>query len=173
MQIPSHKKKVPMRRRADKIRLFGEYVMSIGFFILIFILLGNMIPRVYYTYFDRTVYYDLESPLKVDKKSYKACEVVKASGMRFADQSTSGFEIKELVLHNADGTTQEVYRTQEPLVIQQGGRKNITFYYFLPCSLKNNKDLPTGRYKWEGVIQLKFHDVQKEEFFETETFIIE
>ena len=128
-------------------------------------------PAIYYRYADHTDYFSLESPMKVEKEEYQACEDVQVRTKRFSLLDTRAISVKDLVaVKQIDGVDLEVTTVERPEFIHKSEEEEIIFVYKLPCKERDGISLPPGEYKWRGIIEVKVKGVDKPIPFYTETF---
>lgn len=137
-----------------------QQAFYIVFFAVAFAVIGYTVPRIYLQYFDKTIYYSLELPIKVDKKVYKPCEFLQASADRISLVNTMGTSIRELVLIKDD---RKVFEKSVDIAIPKG-QKKVSVTWQLPC------DTEEGTYFWRGGIEYTVQGIYKYFIFYTEEF---
>lgn len=135
---------------------------SIVFFACLFSLLGYFIPKAYFTWFDKTVYYTIKVPIEVEKEVYKSGDIVTVKIERNALIDTQGISIRELILVNQNGNN-EVFKYNTNLAINVG--KEIVYVdWLLPPNIKN------GVYFFQGIVSYPVRGITKFTSFCTEKF---
>lgn len=141
-----------------------DQIVFMILFAVAFVFLGQAIPEVYFEYLDKTVYYSMDLPLKVEKKEYKPGEIVRLSMVRNSKLEMTAVSVTELVL--IDGKTkEEVARVTRDLSITKG-TESICISFTLPENLKD------GEYLYQGTINYKFQGLTKFFNFYSEHFVI-
>lgn len=135
---------------------------NIILFALLFVLMGQAIPNLYYRFFDKTVYYAIQNPVEVNKEEYCPCESVRLTFIRNVLVTTSAKATVELILKDAD-TQVEVDRFTKDLVLD-AGQQTIKVDYQLPCTLES------GDYFYNGVVDFSVRGYPKTSAFKTQTF---
>lgn len=131
-----------------------------------FMLIGWLVPELYFKYFDNTNYYTVVQPVPVDKKWYKPCDDVQVTATRTSLVNVNLDVNIELILRK-DGDTifkvpnGKVHRTA---TVQQGKGVTILVTYPLPC------DLPPGLYYWQIIATYKVHGYDRTYLAVTDTF---
>lgn len=141
-----------------------DSLFSIVLFATLFAVLGYYIPRAYFSWFDRTVYYTIKVPIEVEKDIYKSGDTVTVSIERSALIDTQGISIRELILVDENGN-KEVFRYNTNLAIN-AGKENITVDWVLPLNIKD------GVYFFQGVVSYPIRGITKFTPFCTERFTI-
>lgn len=141
-----------IRKKMNKIIDFlddNETVLRViaGFVgMILFLLIFQVIPGVYYSYFDSTIYFEVHSTTFTKSEPiYEACEVQQVVFERtsLVDVPVSGIrELAQLVEVNSDEVEFEVYR-EELVAALDEGRKKIGSEIKIPCTISE------GVYVWK------------------------
>lgn len=141
-----------------------ESLFSMIFFAALFSVLGYYIPRAYYSWFDQTIYYSIETPIQVEKEVYKPGDIVTVNIIRKAVLDTQGISIRELNLVDEKGNI-EVFTYNTNLAIN-AGKENIKVDWLLPPNLKD------GVYFFQGIVSYPIRGITKYTPFCTERFTV-
>lgn len=149
-----------------------DQMVYILFFMTFFSVLGYFIPKIYYMYFDKTIYYQVKLPIKTEKVVYHPCEYVKVSVERKSLVDLSAEAIIELRLIKEDGSGNREILNKENRKLTILKSKDDKFnvigsYWYLPCKIYG------GRYVFEGTVSYEVNGIKKYTPLQTEEFIVE
>lgn len=145
--------------KKNNIAIFFErerYLFAI-LFAVIFIILGYLIPRIYYEFYDTTQYITVRQPVGADKKLYTCNEtiifVVERNSL--IDTTVQGdYELLLVKLNEGSKDPQYiVVNSYKNEFVVNKGSKTLIQEYPLKC------DLPKGTYLLRGIYRYKFHQV--------------
>lgn len=122
--------------------------------------LGQVLPTIYFRYFDNRVYYSIKSPVNVQKDQYKAGETVVVEFDRNSLITTNAVSVVDLVLYQ---NNREVEHYRRDVSIEAGSQE-IEAIFCLPTTLD------PGGYLLRGVISFRVRGVDKTASFYTESF---
>jgi hypothetical protein len=142
-----------------------EQILPIVIFATIFVVVGYFLPRIYFEYFDTTVYYSFDNPSTLDKAVYKPCDYMVATTGRLSLVSVPAVSIKTLVLVRKEGNV-DIFKETVSLATTIGTNP-ISARWKLAC------DLEEGTYFYRGVLAFKVNGVNKHADFYTTEFRIE
>jgi hypothetical protein len=141
-----------------------EQLFHMVLFATLFTLIGWAVPDIYVKYLDKTEYYKIEVPIRVEKQLYQACDYVDVYIKRNSLINTNAKVILELTLiRNSGQELDEVYRETRDIVIQTGETTQIA-HWPLPCFIK------PGTYYFGGNANYKVNGIDKYTPFKTEAF---
>lgn len=115
-----------------------------GIFGVLLAMLVNSRNDLYYKYIDKTVYYSIESPARLDKRVYKACDKQMATLTVHSKISGTATNNRELVLERVSDQKEVVFRTETDVVVEVGDPRTVKVPLTLPCSLE------IGEYAWRS-----------------------
>jgi hypothetical protein len=152
-----------------------EQIVFILLFVAVFISIGIFLPYTYYHYFDKTEYYKIFNPIKIEQKVYSPCAIeadkyVDAYLHRIALVPLQTTAIAELTLLRADGARDEVARFTKNLAADIG-EQTIIIHLDLPCTV-NNKKISSGKYIYQGTVSYIIRDILKVTQFMSEEFTV-
>lgn len=127
---------------------------------LVFAFLGQAIPNIYFRYIDKTVYYEIKSPVEVEKSEYKPGETVVVEFNRNSLICTEATSVVDLVLYE---NNREVTHYKRDIALDIGKQK-VQAIFDLP------QNLTPGNYFFRGVVSFRVRDVPKTASFYTDTF---
>ena len=142
--------------------MFGSMMLGA----VLFMAVGWGIPETYYRYFDKTVYYEIQSPITVlEKHNFSPCEIVHFRMYRksFVDSTSKTITQLELVRNSTSEIVE--YATLDGIIIDTKGQ-------FVPIDIakKLSCDLEAGTYYWKGVAKFYVRGIEKSESFQTDMF---
>jgi hypothetical protein len=138
-------------------------------FAMLFVLLGALIPDVYFRYFDKTEYYVINSIKVDDSKTYKACEVQEIEITRTALENLTGEFMFILSLEDIDN--RNVYSKTIPSTVEKGSR-TIKSEQLLPCKAGVGTDIREGKYRWTLSYEYEFRGVKRVALNKSNLFLI-
>lgn len=142
--------------------MFGSMMLGA----VLFMSVGWGVPEVYYRYFDKTVYYEIQSPITVlDRKEFAPCEVVHFRMYRKSLVDSTSKTITQLELIKDDTSEIVEYTTLDGIIIDTNGQ-------FVPIDIakKLSCELEDGVYYWKGVAKYYVRGIEKTEPFRTDMF---
>ncbi len=139
-----------------------EQAVAMAIFAIMFASLGYFLPRIYYQYLDKTVYYQVDSPAQIVKEEYKACQSVEVRIHRKSLIDLKGDVNMVLFLRTVDGKTK--YNEAHRDLVASKGETNVTAFWPLPCTI------PSGIYYFDVVTSYQLNGIIKQTFWTTETF---
>lgn len=134
-----------MKKIKNKIGGISHRIMGTIVFAMLFVLLGALIPDVYYRYFDTKQYYSIDSIFVEANKTYKPCEVMELMIARTALENLTGEFTFVLSLEDIDN--RNVYSKRVPSTVE-AGTKIIKSEQLIPCNSGVGVDLRDGQYRW-------------------------
>jgi len=143
-----------------------ERLMFAMIFGMAFSVMGYFIPKTYLTYFDKTDYYKIYSPVAVDQRTpHYPCDSVTVSFTKESLIDGKGSVNLALNLYKVDKSNNKnrvAYQERDiPLTI---GEAVITTQWDLSC------DRIPGEYFFEGVLNYKLNGIEKYHSFYSEKF---
>ena len=129
---------------------------------LVFVVVGYYVPRIYWEHFDQKVYYEVETPIQVDKEVYNAGDIMILSSTNTSLVTTRMDIVGRLVLVDVD-TKRAVYYQEISVPIREGMHE-------FELEARIPEDTGTGKYRWEGIGVINVHDVDKTYKWFTEEF---
>lgn len=160
-----------MTEHVEKLKnhLSIQFKYIVCFFIL-FTLISYSLQtagKLYYRHFDKTAYYQLNSPIPVERKENVICTYVDAYVHRRVLTPVTGTVFRQLVLINIDTGKKTHISEKYTNSFEAGvGDETIIHHWKLPC------DIPLGTYQFEGIIDYKVGDIPKQLEYKTELFDI-
>ncbi len=143
-----------------------DYMLHMVLFGMAFIVLGYYIPKIYYAYFDKKVYYEITNPVIVEQKINHQCNYVDAYIHRKVLAPMKGNSVRQLTLiRENDGLKQRI-RSFSTDIQADIGEATMVVHWQLPC------DIPVGTYFFEGTVEYKVFENTKYTHFFTENFIV-
>jgi len=133
--------------------------------------LGYFIPRIYFEYFDKTQYYQVQLPIQVENKEYHPCDFVNVTLKRkaLADIDAEATIELRLIKEDSRGDRDILDKQIRKMSIQRSPLDEftkITAHWPLPCAL------PDGVYLFEGLTKYQVNGVNKTTTIRTEEFIV-
>ena len=159
--------KTLLKRIKKKIDSINHRVMGMLVFGMVFVLLGAVIPDVYYRYFDTKEYYSIDSIFVDTSRTYKPCEVMELTIARTALENLTG-EFT-FVLSLEDIENRNVYSKRVPSTVE-AGTKVIKSEQLIPCNSGVGVDLRDGQYRWTLGFEYTFKGIKKTAFNKSNLF---
>lgn len=145
----------------------ADKLLSMIIFAAMFAFLGYYIPRIYLTYFDKTDYYKIYSPVAINQSTpHYACEDVEVSFTKESLIDGKGEVNVALNLYKNNNGEKNRIDFQEFNVPLTKGEQIITLKLKLPCGIDS------GIYYFEGVISYRVKGIEKTHSFFSEKFNI-
>lgn len=134
-------------------------------FAIIFLVIGELVPNIYFRYLDRTVYYSVTQPVSVDKNVYKPCGTTILTTKRTSMIDTTAAFYRDLRLVRSDGAQLKVSNTETNTQgIVRSGSQLVSIGIKLPCNLQD------GQYFWNVLMTYNYQGNPKTYGYITETF---
>lgn len=156
-----------LKRIKKKIDSINHRVMGMLVFGMVFVLLGAVIPDVYYRYFDTKEYYSIDSIFVDTSRTYKPCEVMELTIARTALENLTGEFTFILSLEDIDN--RNVYSKRVPSTVE-AGTKVIKSEQLIPCNSGVGVDLRDGQYRWTLGFEYTFKGIKKTAFNKSNLF---
>lgn len=158
------------------IEVIREKLLYMFLFGAIFTLMGYFIPRIYFEYYDRTVYWKVIGQVRTDKNVYQAGERVHIFFVRESNITQKSTLISELLCaDNELYTTVDTYARENFIVSQGIGEVNI--YLDLPSSevlsQRMHKDQGQAVCYYDRVVAFEAGKVKRLYQYKTEQFVVE
>lgn len=144
-----------MKKILNKIK--GK-LFNIAVFAMLFMLLGAVLPEVFYRYFDTREYYKINSIVVDTNKTYKPCEVMELLITRTAYEDLTGEFTFVLTLEDIDN--KNVYSKRVPSTVEKGER-TIKSEQLIPCDNGVGKNIDEGEYRWKLGFEYEFRGIKK------------
>lgn len=153
---------------SDRIK---EQLIFMMFFAMLFAGFGYYIPKIYYTYFDKTQYYEVKLPIEVENKKYYPCDYVNVHVIRRSLINVTSEAQIELRLYRDDGSgikdlVDKQFRKLNIIKSSNDKFDTIISHWLIPCFVQ------PGRYIFEGLAPYKVNGIDKTTLLITEDFII-
>lgn len=159
--------RILLKKIKNKIGGISHRIMGTIVFAMLFVLLGALIPDVYYRYFDTKQYYSIDSIFVEANKTYKPCEVMELMIARTALENLTGEFTFVLSLEDIDN--RNVYSKRVPSTVE-AGTKVIKSDQTIPCKSSTGKDLNDGQYRWTLGFEYTFKGIKKTAFNRSNLF---
>lgn len=159
--------KMLLKKIKKKIDNVSHRVIGMLVFSMVFVLLGALIPDVYFRYFDTKEYYSIDSIFIDTNKVYKPCETMELVIARTAQEDLTGEFTFVLSLEDIDN--RNVYSKRVPSTVE-AGTKVIKSEQVIPCKSSTGKDLSDGQYRWALGFEYTFKGVKKTAFNKSNLF---
>jgi len=148
-----------------------DQFLYILFFMMVFSLVGYLIPRFYFQFVDKTVYYEIRLPIRMEEREHRACDFAKVIVERKAlvDISASGIVELRSIRDDGSGVRDIVDKQFRELTILKSENNSfnvVTSRWVIPCNTEK------GRYVFEGMITYEVNGIKKYTPLKTEEFII-
>lgn len=149
-----------------------EQLVLMMLFAIMFSTVGYFIPKIYFRYFDKTIYYEVQLPIKVKNKIYHPCEFVDVYVIRRSLITVSTRAMIELRLYSEDDKGTKIlvdkqFRELAILKSENNQFNTVISHWLLPCGIS------AGRYVFEGVVPHRVNGEDKVTILKTEDFIVE
>lgn len=136
-------------------------------FAAVFAFMGWIIPDMYYRYIDPTTYYKLNVPFTVDKKDYKAGEVLYATTIRTSLVESPAEVIVELVKVTNGNTVTPRFLYKHKFAMVPVVDQPVMYKIDIPT------DTDCGVYFIKGIVTYEVHGYKKNFSFYSESFTIQ
>lgn len=141
----------------------GEKIFHVVFFALAFVVIGKLLPDIYYHYLDQTQYYSIDIPVRVDKTVYHPCDTLIMDVSRNSLVDTDATSYLELVLVRDSGANIEVSKFTRQIVLSKGQQE-------IGVPLPIDCNLTPGTYFYQGIVGFTVNGVDKHTPFNTDSF---
>jgi hypothetical protein len=131
-------------------------------FMATFVLVGTLLPYLYYEYVDQTNYYHIEVPVMTTEKEYKPCDTVIVPVTRKSLVDKNG-ELRIELIRVENDKNYEVETTKYEVLIEEGTQTRLVQQQ-IPCNEQ------PGFYFLKGRISFEVHGVERFYEFTTNTF---
>ena len=159
--------KVLLKKIKKKIDNVSHRVIGMLVFSMVFVLLGALIPDVYFRYLDTKQYYSIDSVFVDTSKVYKPCETMELVVVRTASENLTGEFTFVLSLEDIDN--RNVYSKRVPSTVE-AGTKVVKSEQVIPCKSSTGKDLSDGQYRWALGFEYTFKGIKKTAFNKSNLF---
>jgi hypothetical protein len=149
-----------VRELVEHTRSQAAYMIG---FSLLFIVVGWLVPAIYYQYFDQTEYYKIKR-FDFDSPEFKTCTPITYTFTRVSLINSEIMRDRELVLVNAD-TRQEIWHERVEDIIDVG-EATIRGTIVPPCNS------PRGRYMLNILVTYPYRGRERTYLFKSSTFLI-
>ena len=161
--------KTLLKKIKSKISKVSHRLMGMLVFAMLFVLLGALIPDVYYRYFDTKEYYSIDSIFVDTNKTYKPCEKMELTIARTALENLTGEFTFVLSLEDIDN--RNVYSKRVPSTVE-AGTKVIKSEQLIPCNSGVGVVIRDGQYRWTLGFEYTFKGIKKTAFNKSNLFKI-
>ena len=156
-----------LKRIKKKIDSISHRVIGMLVFSMVFVLLGALIPDIYFRYFDTKEYYSIDSIFVDTSRTYKPCDMMELTIARTALENLTGDFT--FVLSLEDIENRNVYSKRVPSTVE-AGTKVIKSEQLIPCNSGVGVDLRDGQYKWTLGFEYTFKGIKKTAFNKSNLF---
>ena len=156
-----------LKRIKKKIDSISHRVIGMLVFSMVFVLLGALIPDIYFRYFDTKEYYSIDSIFVDTSRTYKPCDMMELTIARTALENLTGDFT--FVLSLEDIENRNVYSKRVPSTVE-AGTKVIKSEQLIPCNSGVGVDLRDGQYKWTLGFEYTFKGIKKQAFNRSNLF---
>lgn len=133
-------------------------------FASLFTAIGQMLPKIYFQYFDKTEYVSFAEPISFDRKLYAPCQDITALIRLRSSVSSSTVTRYRLKLVEVSSFRVVFGGEKQGFIRKIQGVEPLVTTFKLPCNLS------TGNYFFTGVIMYRINGVEKTYNFSTEQF---
>lgn len=151
-------------RLKQHINLQLKYILMFATLFTLLSIIAHEGSHLYFSYFDKTKYYDIVNPITVEKRTNYACGYVDAYIHRKVLAPIQGTSVKQLTLIRRDNGLNQRVQSYVTAIQADVGEATVITHWRLPC------DIDPGTYFFEGTVAYKIGDIQKTTHFYTETF---
>lgn len=139
-----------IKSRLLKMLVDPERLLAALFGLTLLVVLGSLLPQLYFRYFDNTAYVVVKQPIPVDKKEYHACETITMLIDRTSQFDAAIDGQYEITLVHADQNYETIKSEQLRFILNKGHL--LTLYRItIPC------DITAGNYFIKGVYYYKYN----------------
>lgn len=137
-------------------REWAERAYHVVLFAVVFVLIGYLVPRIYYQFIDNRQYLTVVQPITYDKKEYKPCEVATAI-IKYRATIDTPAEVRTKVYKVEDSGFKVISESRSETAIAKtpdDGAKILTETR-VPCTYGD------GIYFYEAVVTYEIKGVKK------------
>jgi len=138
-------------------------------FATLFVVLGYIIPQIYFKYFDRTLYYSVQQPASVDREVYKPCDKLVVTIVRTSLINVSAHATVQIYLVNVEGKIIKHNPLFDGSVLIEITNKAVVYLsYIVPC------DLIDGKYYLKAIVDytVPSTNIRKNYIWVTDSFTV-
>ncbi len=156
-----------INRQAKKItKKMHKQALCMLVFSAAFSILGYFVPHIYYEYYDTTEYLTIQTPIRVDKETYRPGDEATLSSTYTALTDIVAKSYNNWIRINNDGAVTKVGAAENIIIYLKAENAPFSVTVTIPESFKS------GNYFLSGIKEYKINGVTKQYAFVTETFTV-